>query len=258
MGKSSASKKVARVARTGGGRTRRGSSSWLWPVVMALVVVMGTAGIVYSREQREPDTTPPLAGGPGRPGDHWHAAIGFYLCDTFAPNLVEPSDPLGIHTHGDGVVHIHPFSSRSAGDNARLGIFFDTVDAEVSQNRLKLPGYDARRDGDMCGGQPGTVQVKVWPSRDPAEEGALFPGDPDDIRLLDGQLITVAFAPEGAEIPRPPSEANLDSLTDLGTQPVPNELVTTVPPGPQPADTPPGSEPEEPSTGPPESAPPAP
>ena len=37
MGKASSAKKVARAARTGGGRTRRGTTSWVWPGLMAAV-----------------------------------------------------------------------------------------------------------------------------------------------------------------------------------------------------------------------------
>ena len=29
-----------------------------------------------------------------------------------------PVDKLGIHTHGDGVIHIHPFVTRAAGQAA--------------------------------------------------------------------------------------------------------------------------------------------
>ncbi len=139
MGKASSSKKVARAARTGGGRTRRGSSSWLWPALMAVIVVLGTAGVVYSREQRAPDNSRPVAAGAGREGDHWHAAIGFYICGQFQPDISAAADPLGIHTHDDGIVHIHPFTSRAAGKNAKLGVFFDTVDAKVSSTELRLP-----------------------------------------------------------------------------------------------------------------------
>lgn len=227
MGKASSNKKVARAARTGGGRTRRGSSSWLWPTMMAVIVVLGTAGVVYSRDQRQPDTSRPLAGGAGRQGDHWHAAIGFNICGTFAPNIVEASDPLGIHTHNDGIVHIHPFTSRAAGKNAKLGVFFDTVSAKVTSTEIRLPGMDAKRNGDKCGDDDGSVHVKIWPDRNPATEGTVYRGDPGDIRLQDNQLITVAFVPEGTDIPKPPSEPQLDSLSDLATTPVPDELAST-------------------------------
>ncbi|MEA2825975.1 MAG: hypothetical protein QOG43_414 [Actinomycetota bacterium] len=227
MGKASSSKKVARAARTGGGRTRRGSTSWLWPSLLAVIVVLGTAGVVYSREQRQPDTSRPLASGSGKAGDHWHAAIGFYICGEFQPNISEAADPLGIHTHDDGIVHIHPFLSRSAGKNAKLGVFFDTVKAKVTSTQIKLPGQDARKNGQKCGDKDANVQVKIWATRGPDEKGTLFKGDPGDIRLEDNQLITVAFVPDGTDIPKPPSEPQLDKLSDVGTTPVPDELAST-------------------------------
>ncbi len=225
MGKASSTKKVARAARTGGGRTRRGSSSLGWPIAMALVVVLGTAGIVYSRDQRQPDTSAPVAQGPGRAGDHWHAALGFDICGNFAPHFPDPGvDPLGIHTHGDGVVHIHPFASRSSGQNARLGLFFDTIEGlKVSSDEIDLPGQDAKRNGMECDGRPAEVRTKIWPSRSPTEEGEIYNGDPSDIRLRDNQLITIAFLPADAEIRKPPSEPALDNLSDVGPQ-------TTLPP----------------------------
>ena len=235
MGKASSSKKVARAARTGGGRTKRGSSSLGWPVALALVVVLGTAGIVYSREQRQPDTSAPLAAGPGKPGDHWHSALGFDICGNFVGNLPDPqTDPLGIHTHGDGVVHTHPFSARAAGRNARLGLYFETFPGlEVTSEKIKLPGQDAKRNGMECDGKPAVVRTKIWQSRSPNEEGEIYNGDPADIRLRDNQLITIAFLPPDAEIRKPPSEASLDNLSDVGPQTTevpPQEPTTAVDP----------------------------
>jgi hypothetical protein len=219
MGKASSSKKVARVARTGGGRTKRGqATSWFWPVFIGFVVVLGTTGIVYSRDQREPDNTRPRAGAPGRPGDHWHAAIGFDICGNFAPNVADNGqDPLGIHSHGDGVVHIHPFSGQSAGKNAKLKVWLDTVGVKLTDNELKLPGQDAKKNGGRCEAGPATLQMKVWDSRAPTDTGRVITNDFGDLRVKDSQLITVAYLPEGAEIPKPPSEGELDRLTDVGT-----------------------------------------
>lgn len=221
MGKASSSKKVARAARTGGGRTKRGSSSLGWPVAMALVVVMGTAGIVYSREQRQPDTSAPVAAGAGKAGDHWHSALGFDICGAWAENLPDPQvDPLGIHTHGDGVVHTHPFSARAAGRNAKLGLYFETFDGlDISSDKIELPGQDARRNGMECDGKPAIVRTKIWQSRAPEEQGEIYNGDPSDIRLGDNQLITVAFLPADAEIRKPPAEPTLDNLSDVTPPP---------------------------------------
>jgi hypothetical protein len=247
MGKASSAKKVARAARTGGGRTRRGSSSWVWPTLMAIVVVLGTAGIVYSRDQRQPDNTRPFAAASGRAGDHWHAAIGFYICGSFAPNLPEGTDPLGIHSHGDNVVHIHPFGNSAAGKRATLEVFFSTVNVTVSDDVIELPGQDAKRNGDDCESGPGRVQAKVWDTRDPADPGRIVPGDPAAIRPQDGQLITVAFVPDGTDIPRPPSAPNLDNLTDVAPQP--NASTTTTPADPSAPTTTP-ADPSAPTTAP--------
>lgn len=215
MGKASSAKKVARAARTGGGRTRRGSTSWVWPGLMAAVVILGSAGIVYSRDQRQPDNTRPLAAAAGRSGDHWHSAIAFYVCGSFVPNLPEGDDPLGIHGHGDNVIHIHPFGASAAGKRATLGVYFDSVSAEVTDDRIGLPGQDSKRNGDRCDNGPGVVQAKVWDTRSPTDPGRIVEGDPSNIRPQDNQLITIAFVPEGTDIPKPPSEPNLDALTDV-------------------------------------------
>lgn len=220
------SRKVTKVARTGGGRTKRGgqSTSWFFPSFIVAVVVVGLGLTVYSRDQRQPDRTPPQVG-----RDHWHSAIGFDMCGQFAPAVTDNGqDPLGIHTHGDGVVHTHPFSSTAAGRNATLQIWFDTVGANVTADEIELPGSEAMKNGDKCGDQPGRVVTKVWETRAPGDPGRIVEGNPGDIRLGNNQLITVAFVPEGTDVPKPPSEPQLDRLTDIDP---PTGVTTTLPGG---------------------------
>jgi hypothetical protein len=192
---------------------------------MAVVVVLGTAAVVQSRADRQPDNSRPFAASAGRAGDHWHAAIGFYICGSFVPDLPEGNDPFGIHGHGDNVVHIHPFNSSSSGKRATLDLYFDTVGADVSADKIELPGQETRRNGDKCGNDEGVVRTKVWDTREPSDTGRIVEGNPSNIRPQDGQLITIAFGPRDQEIPKPPSEANLDNLTDIG--PLPDATTTT-------------------------------
>lgn len=203
--------------------------------MMAVVVVLGTAGIVYSRDQHQPDNSRPLAASAGVAGDHWHAALGVYICGTFAPNIPDSgTDPLGIHTHGDGVVHIHPFSALSAGKRATLKIFFQTVGATVNTSEIKLPNDEAHKNGQKCGDTPAKVQTRVWDSRAPSDQGRIVTGDPANIHPTDGMLITIGFVPPGTDIPRPPSADQLDKLSDLGTQPTDatSDSTTSVPADP--------------------------
>jgi hypothetical protein len=215
VAKTSSTKKVAKVARTGGGRTvkRGGQRSIFFPTLLTVVTILGVFLVGFSRAQRQPDTSRPRIG-----ADHWHSAIAFNVCGAFQPNVPDNGqDPLGIHSHGDGVVHTHPFSGQSAGNNARLRVWLDTVGVKLTDNELRLPGQDAKKNGDRCESGPATLQMKVWESRAPGDTGRVVTSDFGDLRLGDNQLITVAFLPEGAEIPKPPTEAELDRLTDVGT-----------------------------------------
>jgi len=196
---------------------------------MAAVVVLGTAGIVYSRDQRQPDNTRPFAAVAGRAADHWHAAIGFHVCGAFIPNLPEGDDPLGIHGHGDNVVHIHPFGASSSGKRATLKAFFDAVRADVSDDKIELPGQDTKRNGDSCENGKGVIRTKVWDTRDPGDQGRLVEGDPSSIRPKDGQLITVAFGAANADIPKPPSEPKLDDLDDVAKPTRPTSTLVVPP-----------------------------
>src|SRR3954464_11404283 len=109
MGKASSAKKVARADRAGGKSSKRERPKLAFPLAVFVVIVLGSSLVVYARTARNDvasaDTAPSSVN-----KDHWHAAYGFYVCDHFLPALPEsPKDPEGIHTHGDGVFHIHPF-----------------------------------------------------------------------------------------------------------------------------------------------------
>ena len=229
MGKASSNKKVARVARTGGGRTARGRGSWLWPGVLTVTVLLGTFLIVYSRDQNQTtvDSLPPQR------GDHWHAAYGIYLCDKFVDPILDQNDPLGIHTHGDGVVHVHPTAAASSGKNANLGVFMEAVNGKVSSSEIKVPGAKTMKNGDKCGKKDGRVEVRTWEKGASADDkGKLVAGDPAKMRFRDNELFTVAFVPEGTKVPQPPTASTLDNLSDVTTTlPALPDLPTTTAPG---------------------------
>ena len=52
MGKASSNKKVARAAGTGGGRTHRRQTPWTYFGVIALIVILGVAATISSRDRR--------------------------------------------------------------------------------------------------------------------------------------------------------------------------------------------------------------
>jgi hypothetical protein len=206
MGRASSSKKVARAASTGGGRTARGARPLVWYAVIGLVVLLGLAGIVFSRAEYRSELAAGADGSaPVANVDHWHAAYGIYLCDSFAPKITNERDPKGIHTHADGIIHIHPFVRSAAGNNATLEVFADAVDMTLTDDELEVPGGKTYESGKTkCGDEAGIVQVKVN-DRVLTENVAKF-------KMNDGDLITIAFAPKGAEIPEPPTAGDLARL----------------------------------------------
>jgi hypothetical protein len=65
--------------------------------------------------------------------DHWHSAQAVWICDHFyeVPLTDVGEDKLGIHTHGDGLIHIHPFSANASGENATLSVFGKPLSAPI-------------------------------------------------------------------------------------------------------------------------------
>jgi hypothetical protein len=219
MGKASSAKKVARVARAGGGSksSKRGSKP-LFPVAIGLIVVLGVSLIVFARSsQDEAAATPPIAN-----QDHWHAAYGVRICGQgFAAPIQVQDDPVGIHTHGDGIMHVHPFTNASSGKNANLGEFFDATGVTIDDDEIDLGGDTKVKEGDdTCGAddKPGIVQVAVWENAREASstDPEIITDNIRDIRFTnDSMAFTIAFAPEGANIPPPPTVPGLDQLTDV-------------------------------------------
>jgi hypothetical protein len=210
MGKASSSKKVARAARAGGRTAGNKQRNLLFPGVIGVIMVLGVALVAFAANDRksETDVAPVL-------GDHWHAAVGFYICDQFEPDIAEFESRVGIHTHGDGVIHIHPSSADGAGENATLGAFLEGAGVTLTDSELTT-GDQTWKEGDQkCGDEDGELVVAQWKDVESTDtEPALIRRDFDSIRFReDGEGYTIAFVPEGTtDIPKPESAAQLQTL----------------------------------------------
>ncbi len=123
----------------------------------------------------------------------------------FQPALADvKSDALGIHSHGDGVIHIHPFASSAAGRNAQMGIFLDQVGVSITDTALTLPSGTSFTEGTTkCeGGRDGEVQIAKWDKASDAANGAkpnqIFKTGFDKIRLGENEAYMIAFMPDGS------------------------------------------------------------
>ncbi|HEX8805107.1 MAG TPA: hypothetical protein VF743_12965 [Acidimicrobiales bacterium] len=211
MGKASSAKKVARAARAGGRRSAGPRQrNLLFPGAIFAIVVLGIGLVAYAAHDRKTDTSV----APVARQDHWHAAYGIYVCDEFRDPIPTFESPDGIHTHGDGVIHIHPFSDSAAGANATLGKFLEGTDVEISDDELKI-GDETFTEGEQkCGDEDGRVVVAQW-SDVQNDDGnpALIDEDMNDIRFReDGEGYVIAFVPEDTDIPKPDTAAQLAEL----------------------------------------------
>jgi hypothetical protein len=247
MGKASSSKKVSRVARTGGGRTstRRSTGSWGFPLIMGVVVVLGVLGVWFSRDSAHHKA----AADQPTVNDHWHAAYGWDICGNFLPDLPQPPNLIGLHTHGDGIIHIEPQDPiQDTGKNATLGRFVSGYPGlKLSRTSFTVLNQTWTNGEPKCDGKPGEVVV--------ASNGKTATGNPANLRVPKNGWITIAFVPKGTNVPPPPNwQQKVDKANggagEHGNTPttMPNSTPNTGAPSPTPSSAPPTSTPPGPPT----------
>lgn len=227
MGKASSAKKVARAARAGGRVSSGQPRSLLFPGVLALVVVLGIALVVYAREDRRNEDL----GGVPQLGDHIHQALGINVCGEWLPDLPEFETPVGIHTHGDGVIHIHPFSQLGVGANATLERYMKDarddgdLDFSISNSKLTYLGETYEEGETECEGvEDPQVRMAYWENvMDADSDPVVTTGDFGDLRLTtNGAGLTLFYGDPDATIDKPPHAADLERLGALDGGQVPD------------------------------------
>jgi hypothetical protein len=222
MPSNSTGKWVERAASTGGGRTYRGQMPVNWYASLALICIVGLLLVGFSRYQRTHQTA--SSAGPPTTQQVWHAALGIDICGTMEPDLPASTNTsaTGLTANGNGVLTIAPKNSSESGGNATLGKFVSGYKGlQLTSSTLQYPGKPAVNNGDVCpkgtpdAGKPGVVIVVSWPSFASNGRGTETSGDPQTLLFANGQLITMAFVPATASIPKPPAKAITALLTSV-------------------------------------------
>jgi hypothetical protein len=186
--------------------------------VLVLAACSGDdAGDVVTRDDET--TELPTTSGPEL-GDHWHLAFEVSRCGDALPDPTDAQpDTTGIHTHGDGLIHVHPFLDEVAGDGAVLARFFDTIGATVDDDGLTIGGETLPYEGE-CDGDAAHLVLATWDSV----------GGPDSLAeatrvTSPEQLRSVRLAPDRGAIaiglttedtlPLPASAAGVQAPADL-------------------------------------------
>jgi hypothetical protein len=230
---------VARRRRTG--RTR-------YLAVAAVLAVVVAGGIVWqssgddAQDVRSSVASPGhsdptgASGGPILNQDHWHAAFGIDDCGRWLPDPVDATrDLLGIHTHGDGLIHVHPFAREVSGRNATLAKFLDQMGVKVSPDSVTLADGTELRAADGCGGKPARLALQVWPAgASPAsfERFHTVASPQDAVITEDGMAFVIAIEPVTADAwSPPPSSLRLrDPMAAEQGRPLASEPTTTTTP----------------------------
>lgn len=244
MANSSSTKKAAKLAQKGSTRSVRFQGGTVFPAAVALVLIVGLGLIVYGRQ-----TLPSADDSPPTINDHWHAAYGFNICGEWyqlAGNLEDRNSQgqyvytnflrTGIHSHDDGVIHWHPNTSRAVGKNAVLGVFLESYNVELDDDRLKFPeenvlGFtDEYVEGEtQCDGEDATLSVRVWDSFTDTDDGQRYIANMDRIRVEnDGMVFGIYFGPDDMDQSMPPWAAQLPQLGAIDSgQILPQDLLQT-------------------------------
>jgi plastocyanin len=128
-------------------------------------------------------------------GDHWHATYQIIICGERQPNIPEFEAAAGSPgTHGDGVMHQHPFTPSGEGQGSNLANFFKEGGGKLTESEMQIPGTPkdkVYKNGDLCDdGRPAELQVFVN-------------GAPQDnfLRYIahDGDRVRILFGPEEVE-----------------------------------------------------------
>ena len=237
---SSSTKKAAKLAKSGQGKKVRFQGGTTFPLIVALVVVLGLGLVIYARQSRpSADASAPTM------DDHWHMAYGFYLCDQWVQLDRQQGRPVGswlrrvhrtgIHSHDDGVVHWHPFTSASVGKRAKLSIFLDVYGVELTNDKLTFPAdqraqlpyqtdtgvfEEGETQCDIDGEKKdGELKVIVWNNFSDTDDGTTYVADFDNIRVADDAMVfSIAFVPAGTDVGMPPWAANLPELGGADSQ----------------------------------------
>ena len=245
MVSSSSTKRAARLAQKGKGKRVRFQGGTLFPMIVLAILVIGLGTIVYARasvpaaDVVAADHRGPLAHGlrllAVRPAGH------------VRPAQRQPrgaGDPhfadyhrTGVHSHDDGVIHWHPFTSAAVGKRATLGVFLENYGVELTDDSLKFPedqngGKEYIEGETKCpDGKDGELSVTVWQSPEDTSGGDRYVSGFDDIRMTKNSLvITIAFQPRGTD--DPDADRRSSKLEELGAvdcgQVAPGATTTTV------------------------------
>jgi hypothetical protein len=216
MGKSSRTK--ARTYQSP--KKARTAGNLVWYAAAFILIVGGVLGVALSRSNSASGVGPTIS-------DHWHAALGVDDCGKWTPNWTTPfatingtSSPVragtdayaGMHSHGDGLIHMEPQTSDEMGNHATVGEYFKFAGFKLNTTSITFGTLDPtttviEKNGNKCDGKPGVLR---W-----AVNGKERHGNPASYKIFDGDVIELVFTTADAKLPAKTAVPSYPALQEI-------------------------------------------
>ncbi len=191
--------------------------SWFVPVVVVVVLIGAAAvGVLATQRESNVDVAPRAL------IDHWHGALLIHDCGTDLPFASNDLSEDGVHTHGDGLMHVHPFNGAASGKNATLETYLRSTggvltDSTYTPGPSEVPGVlDEAQD---CAGEPSELVLAYWDDPQAAEPTEVFTENLAEFLVTkDNYALTLARLPVGTDPADIPKSPLVDQIEQLGAR----------------------------------------
>jgi len=216
VARTSSAKKIARLAEKGKGKKVRFQGGSVFPTIVLSVLILGAVLIAYARQSGTVVDASVTA------EQKFATAFAFFNCDALATDLeqpdaatLSPTDKFAAVTTetpaaiiGDGVVGWLP-QALAGQRKAKLETIFGLYGMTVTDDSITLKDKKISETDTQCAGKDAKISVYVWESG--SVESKLSIASFGGVKIDDQMTVVLAFAPDGADEPRP---AVADSLAD--------------------------------------------
>ena len=216
MARTSSAKKIARLAEKGKGKKVRFQGGSVFPTIVLSVLILGAVLIAYARQSGTVVDASVTA------EQKFATAFAFFNCDALATDLEQPDAATLSPTNkfaavttetpaaiiGDGVVGWLP-QALAGQRKAKLETIFGLYGMTVTDDSITLKDKKISETDTQCAGKDAKISVYVWESG--SVESKLSIASFGGVKIDDQMTVVLAFAPDGADVPRP---AVADSLAD--------------------------------------------
>lgn len=211
----SSAKKIARLAEKSKTRSPRGirmRGGSVFPIIIVVILALGSALIAYARQTIEERTAADLTNAT------YYLSFGVYVCDQWVelpdtPIIADPAevrDGATLVAGKPGVVEWLP-QVLAGQRRARLSAVLDLYSMKVSNDQIEFPsaingGETLVEDASACGGEGATLFVNTWDLQGLDSSKKTSIANLDSVRLTNNGLsVALVYAPDGTELDPPPA-----------------------------------------------------